>query len=132
MNNTFDRPAHVPVLYNDIINALSPRSGRRYVDCTLGAGGHAWGILQTSSPDGKLLGLEIDPIALNIARERLAVYGERAVLVRASYTDLDLQLDELGWEAVDGIIFDLGLSSMQLDDGTRGFSFASDAALDAF
>jgi 16S rRNA (cytosine1402-N4)-methyltransferase len=101
-----------------------------YVDGTLGAGGHAWGILDASSPDGRLLGLDVDPQALALAQEKLAPFGERVTVVQASYTTLAVQLKALGWQAVDGILLDLGLSSMQLDTPQRGFSFLADAALD--
>jgi 16S rRNA (cytosine1402-N4)-methyltransferase len=126
---------HLPVLYQEIIHALHPESGNYYVDCTLGAGGHAWGILEASSPQGRLLGLDVDPQALELAQQRLAPYGDRAILVRASYTTLRQQLDALvavqpGWQAVKGILVDLGLSSMQLDTPSRGFSFLTDAPLD--
>jgi 16S rRNA (cytosine1402-N4)-methyltransferase len=79
---------HHPVLYHEIIHALQPRRGGRYVDGTLGAGGHAWGILHHSAPDGILLGLDLDPQALSLARQRLAEFGSRAVLVQDSYTTL--------------------------------------------
>lgn len=121
---------HQPVLYHEIILALQPKSGGRYVDGTVGAGGHARGILEASAPDGCLLGLDVDPQALALARETLAPYGERVRLARASYTSLPHQLAALGWEAVDGILLDLGLSSMQLDTPGRGFSFQQDAPLD--
>ena len=121
---------HVPVLYNEVIFALQPQPGGTYVDGTLGAGGHALGILDASSPDGKLLGLDLDPHALALARERLAPFGERAILKKASYVTLRRQLAILGWESVQGILLDLGVSSMQLDMPERGFSFRSDAPLD--
>jgi 16S rRNA (cytosine1402-N4)-methyltransferase len=121
---------HHPVLYHETINALQPRSGGLYVDCTLGAGGHAAGILDASSPDGRLLGLDVDPQALELAGKRLNSYGPRAILVQASYMDLSKQLSILGWKAVDGIVIDLGVSSMQLDTPERGFSFQVDAPLD--
>jgi 16S rRNA (cytosine1402-N4)-methyltransferase len=130
MNNQFDPAAHQPVLYKDIIHALRPQSGGHYVDCTLGAGGHAWGILEMSSPGGQLLGLEIDPAAIELARVRLALFKERAILARVSYTQLKNQLQKLNWQSADGILFDLGLSSMQLDTPARGFSFTHDAPLD--
>jgi 16S rRNA (cytosine1402-N4)-methyltransferase len=101
-----------------------------YVDGTLGAGGHAWGILEASSPDGRLLGLDVDPQALTLAQEKLASFGERAILAQASYTSLAEQLKALDWAAVDGILLDLGVSSMQLDTPERGFSFLADAPLD--
>ncbi len=121
---------HQPVLYQEIIHALKPKPGGNYVDGTLGAGGHAWGILQASEPGGRLLGLDLDPVALAIAGEKLAAFGERAILRQASFATLQEQLNEVGWESVDGILLDLGLSSMQLDTPARGFSFQADAPLD--
>jgi 16S rRNA (cytosine1402-N4)-methyltransferase len=121
---------HRPVLYHEIIHALHPTSPGRYVDGTIGAGGHARGILEACAPDGQLLGLDLDPQALALARETLAPFGRRAHLVQASYTSLPATLKDLGWEAVDGIVLDLGLSSMQLDTPERGFSFQHDAPLD--
>ncbi len=121
---------HEPVLYHEIILALQPRPGGYYVDGTVGAGGHAKGILEASSPDGKLLGLDLDPQALTLAKEHLAPFGDRVTLKRASYPTMLEQLEALGWETVHGIVFDLGLSSMQLDTPERGFSFRSEAPLD--
>ena len=121
---------HKPVLYQEIIHGLQPRSGKLYVDCTVGAGGHAWGILDSSAPDGYLLGLDLDPQALSLASARLAEFSERVTLVRASYTTLREQLVTIGWSAVDGIVLDLGVSSMQLDTPARGFSFRNEAPLD--
>ncbi|HNS61736.1 MAG TPA: 16S rRNA (cytosine(1402)-N(4))-methyltransferase RsmH [Anaerolineales bacterium] len=121
---------HKPVLYKEIIHALQPRRGGRYVDGTLGAGGHARGILEASAPDGRLLGLDVDPQALAIARETLAPYEHRIHLAQASYTTLASQLKTLHWESVDGIVLDLGASSMQFDTPERGFSFQHDAPLD--
>jgi 16S rRNA (cytosine1402-N4)-methyltransferase len=121
---------HQPVLYHEIILALQPRSTGLYVDCTVGAGGHASGILEASEPDGRLLGFDLDPQALQLAQERLASFSERAILIQASYVTLRAQLDELGWDFVNGILLDLGLSSMQLDTRERGFSFQADAPLD--
>jgi 16S rRNA (cytosine1402-N4)-methyltransferase len=100
------------------------------VDGTVGAGGHAKGILEVSAPNGKLLGLDLDPQALELAQENLAQFGERITLKRASYTDLKGQLSLMRWEGVDGILLDLGVSSMQLDTPDRGFSFRYDAPLD--
>ena len=121
---------HQSVLYHAIIHALHPESPGRYVDATVGAGGHAAGILEAASPFGRLLGLDLDPFALALSSQRLANYGERAVLVQASYTTLAEQLARLGWPDVNGIVIDLGVSSMQLDDPERGFSFQSDGPLD--
>jgi 16S rRNA (cytosine1402-N4)-methyltransferase len=127
---TGEEPLHQPVLYNEIIHVLQPRHGGHYIDGTLGAGGHAWGILEASGTDGRLLGLDIDPQALMLARTRLGTFGERVVLKHASYTAMDEQLAALGWGQVDGILLDLGVSSMQLDQPERGFSFQTDAPLD--
>ena len=121
---------HQPVLYHEIIHALQPKSAGHYVDGTLGAGGHARGILEASIPDGCLLGLDVDPQALALARETLAPYGQRVRLKQASYDSLSETLHEIGWDKVDGILLDLGLSSMQLDTPERGFSFQQDALLD--
>ena len=122
--------SHQPVLYKEIIHALRPRSPGRYVDGTVGAGGHARGILEACAPDGHLLGLDLDPQALALARETLAPYGERARLVQASYVSLRSQLETVGWPAVDGMVLDLGASSMQFDTPGRGFSFLQDGPLD--
>ena len=121
---------HEPVLYQEIIHALRPKSGARYVDGTLGAGGHAAGLLAGSEPGGLLLGLDVDPQALSLARQKLAPFGERAWLKRAPYTSLPGQLALLGWDSVDGILLDLGASSMQFDTPERGFSFLADGPLD--
>jgi len=126
MNDT----PHQPVLYQEIIHALQPRRGGRYVDGTLGAGGHARGIVEACAPDGQLLGLDVDPQALAIARKTLAPYENRVHLAQASYTSLSVQLKQLGWDKVDGIVLDLGASSMQFDTPERGFSFMQDAPLD--
>lgn len=121
---------HQPVLYQEIIHSLRPHSGGKYVDGTLGAGGHAYGLLEASSPGGLLLGLDVDPQALSLAKQRLAKFHDRVHIVQGSYTTLDRQLVDLGWSQVDGILLDLGVSSMQLDTPERGFSFQTDAPLD--
>jgi 16S rRNA (cytosine1402-N4)-methyltransferase len=121
---------HQPVLYKEIIHALRPKRGGRYVDGTLGAGGHASGLLEASAPDGQLLGLDVDPQALKLAHRKLAPFGERARLIHASYAALRQHLVALGWDSVDGILLDLGASSMQFDSPERGFSFLADGPLD--
>ncbi len=130
MTNSEEFPNHQPVLYHEIIHALRPQSPGRYVDATVGAGGHAWGILEASAPDGQLLALDKDPQALAIASQRLSVYHPRVILVHASYTQLREELSRIGWQQVNGIVFDLGVSSMQLDQAERGFSFLADGLLD--
>lgn len=121
---------HTPVLFEEIIHALQPQSSGRYVDGTVGAGGHARGILEACAPGGRLLGMDVDPQALALARETLAPYGERLTLIQASYDTLLDAMRACGWQTVDGIVLDLGVSSMQLDTIERGFSFQSEAPLD--
>ena len=122
--------SHSPVLYHEILNALNPHNNGYYVDGTLGAGGHAWGILEASSPKGRLLGLDLDPEAIRLSSDRLKLFWDRVILTRASYTSLKNQIKKIGWPCVDGILFDFGLSSMQLDTAGRGFSFQKDSVLD--
>lgn len=122
--------AHLPVLYQEIILALRPQNPGRYVDATLGAGGHARGILEACSPHGCLLGMDIDHQALKIAAANLATFGNRAVLVNSSYVHLAEQVHQQGWDQVNGVLLDLGVSSMQLDTPGRGFSFLRDGELD--
>lgn len=122
--------AHQPVLFEETLAAVAPRDGGRYIDGTLGAGGHAQGILEASSPTGSLLGMDLDPQALALSKARLKKYGSRVNISHRSYTELLDAMRENGWEAVDGILFDLGVSSMQLDNPRGGFSFKTDAPLD--
>lgn len=121
---------HVPVLLDATLDVLLPRPGGRYVDCTLGAGGHAAALLERTSPGGQLLGLDTDAEMLAIARERLAPFGERARLVHANFEHLDHVAAAEGFDAVDGVLFDLGVASLHLDRIERGFSFQGDAPLD--
>ncbi len=117
---------HLPVLLHQVIAALAPQSGGRYIDGTVGAGGHAEAILAAAAPDGKLLGLDGDPNALAIARETLQPYGERAVLIRSNFTQIKTVAAEQNWIPANGVLLDFGLSSMQLANPARGFSFLSD------
>ena len=121
---------HVSVLYHQIISALRPASPGVYVDATVGAGGHAWGILDKSSPGGQLLGLDVDPQALKIAAQRLSSFKKRVHLLHSSYIELRTVLLTLGWDHVHRIPIDLGLSPMQIDSSERGFSFTHDGPLD--
>lgn len=122
--------AHVPVLLPETIAALQPRPGGRYVDATLGGGGHAEKILELSGPNGTLLGIDADPKAISAARSRLARFGDRLTLVETYFDDLAPVAREEGFSGVDGVLFDLGVSSPQLDQPERGFSFGGDAPLD--
>ena len=121
---------HSPVLLRETLDGLNLRTGCRYIDGTVGAGGHSYAILQKTSPDGKLLGLDVDPKALEIAQARLKPFGERIQLVLSNFSSLAeiaLQADFL---PVAGVLLDLGVSSMQLDEPERGFSFRQDGPLD--
>ena len=121
---------HQPVLYQEVLNAFAPQSGKTYLDGTLGAGGHAEGILKASAPEGRLLGLDLDPKALAIARQRLLPFEGRVVIQQASYQAADEVIQQLGWPHVNGVLLDLGVSSMQIDQPGRGFSFMIDGPLD--
>jgi 16S rRNA (cytosine1402-N4)-methyltransferase len=121
---------HIPVLYEEVMAGLQIQPGGRYIDATLGAGGHAVGMLQASTPDGQVLGLDADPAAIAYAREILDPFGARAILQVANFRDLKSAAGSLGFEGVDGILLDLGLSSRQLADGRRGFSFSREGPLD--
>ena len=123
-------PAHEPVMLHETIEALAVRPGGRYVDATLGLGGHAEAVLVAASPGGQLLGIDRDPQALERARERLARFGEAAVLVQGDFADLEELAADAGFEDVDGVLLDLGISSLQLDAPGRGFSFQRDEPLD--
>ena len=121
---------HQPVLYHESLKYLQPRSEGKYIDGTLGAGGHAEGILTASSPGGILLGLDVDNQALDIAKKRLSAFGNRCIVRQASYAKIVDQIKSLKWDCVNGVLLDLGLSSMQLDTAERGFSFLKEAPLD--
>jgi 16S rRNA (cytosine1402-N4)-methyltransferase len=121
---------HLPVLLDEVLAWLRPSSGGRYVDATVGNGGHAAAILDASGPDGRLLGLDADPDAVEIARGNLAAYGERAAIVNASFRTMADAVRAHEFGPVDGIVMDLGISSRQLDVGGRGFSFRRDDPLD--
>jgi 16S rRNA (cytosine1402-N4)-methyltransferase len=121
---------HLPVLLDEVMEWLRPESGRCYVDGTLGNGGHAAAILRLSSPNGRLLGIDADPIAVDVARERLVEFGDRVEVVNGSFRDISGILDSQAFGPVAGILLDLGISSRQLDAGGRGFSFRRDEPLD--
>lgn len=123
---------HRPVLLRRCLDLLAPalaEPGATVVDCTLGLGGHSEALLATF-PAARLIGLDRDPEALRLAGERLAPYGQRATLVHAVYDELPDVLDRLGETRVQGVLFDLGVSSMQVDESARGFAYARDAPLD--
>ena len=120
---------HVPVLLEETLSLLAPTPGQLYVDCTVGAAGHAAALLERA--DGaRLLGLDADPAMLAIARERLRPFGDRVQLVHANFAELGRVGAETGVHEADGVLFDLGVSSLHLDRPERGFSFQADAPLD--
>lgn len=121
---------HTPVLLKEVVEQLQPHSGGLYVDCTLGGGGHAEEILRAAGPDGKLIGLDWDLEAQEVNRERLRGYGDRVQLVRANFADVEQVLMSAGVTAVDGMMFDVGVSSRQFDEPSRGFSFQREGPLD--
>jgi 16S rRNA (cytosine1402-N4)-methyltransferase len=126
------RGTHVPVLLERCLELLAPAlgvPGAVHVDATLGLGGHAEAVL-AAHPDLTLVGLDRDPQALRLARERLGGYAARTHLVHAVYDELPAVLGRLGLAAVNGVLFDLGVSSLQLDEPARGFAYAQDAPLD--
>jgi 16S rRNA (cytosine1402-N4)-methyltransferase len=135
MTTSNDRPPgtrHRPVMLPRCLELLGPALGGAaptVVDCTLGLGGHAEALLG-AFPAARLIGLDRDPEALKLAGERLARHGERATLVHAVYDELPAVLDRLAVPRVAGVLFDLGVSSLQLDESGRGFSYAQDAPLD--
>ena len=122
-------PAHVPVLLREVLEALRPERGGVFVDATLGLGGHAEAIL-AAGEGVRLVGIDRDPDALAFSRERLGRFGDRFVAVEGRHEELALHLDRLGLHEVDGVLADLGVSSMQLDRAERGFSFMKDGPLD--
>jgi 16S rRNA (cytosine1402-N4)-methyltransferase len=121
---------HRPVLAEEVVRHLVLHPGGIYIDGTVGAGGHAEAILNKLEKKGRLLGIDRDQEILDAARRRLAVFGERCLFLHGSYEDLDQAGDLLGARQVDGILLDLGISSLQIDRGERGFSFAKEAKLD--
>ncbi len=120
---------HVPVLLREVVRLLRPERGGIFVDATLGLGGHAEGLL-LASPNVRVIGIDRDPEALALARQRLSHFGDRLVTVHGRHEDLARHLAELGIESVDGLLADLGMSSWQLDRAERGFSFQRDGPLD--
>jgi 16S rRNA (cytosine1402-N4)-methyltransferase len=127
-----DTPRHVPVLLDRVVALVAPalaEPGAVLVDATLGLGGHTEAVL-TRFPEAQVVGIDRDPHALDRSRERLTPFGERVTLVHAVYDEIADVLSELGLDHVAGVLFDLGVSSMQLDVRERGFAYAEDAPLD--
>jgi 16S rRNA (cytosine1402-N4)-methyltransferase len=124
------KSAHEPVLLREVSDLLAPGSGATIVDATLGLGGHTEALLEAVGSRGRVFGIDRDSQALELARKRLARFGDAFVGVHGNHTDLLKLLRQNGLFAVDGVLFDLGVSSLQLDDPERGFSFRGDGPLD--
>ncbi len=121
---------HIPVLFHEVLALLQPKANGRYIDGTLGAGGHTAGLLQQSAPSGRILVFDKDAEAIAFAQKQLESFGERVTYVHASYAQMGSLAPAHGFAQVDGILLDLGLSSRQLDDAQRGFSFMKEGPLD--
>ena len=124
------KEGHLPVLADEVITMLAPAPGSLQIDATLGGGGHTERILEATSPDGRLLGLDADQLAIERVGQRLARFGDRLVLRQANFRELADVAPDAGFGAVDGMLFDLGLSSFQLADTDRGFGFRAGGPLD--
>jgi 16S rRNA (cytosine1402-N4)-methyltransferase len=122
--------AHTPVLLGEVLEWLQPRPGGVHVDATVGLGGHAAAITERIGPEGQLIGIDRDPEAVALASRRLAGFGDRVRIAHANFDRLAAVLDALGIGQVDGVLFDLGVSSLQLDTPSRGFSFRDAGPLD--
>jgi len=127
---TGESAGHIPVLLREVLEGLNIRPDGWYLDATVGGGGHAAAILEAAAPHGRLLGLDRDPEAAARAAARLRPFGERAQIVHASYAQLGEVLRTAGVSSLDGVLFDLGFSSWQVDDPERGFAFRADGPLD--
>lgn len=121
---------HQPVMLKEVMEFLQPKPGQHFLDCTVGGGGHAREILRLTSPDGKVLGIDWDEEALALAKEELKEFGERAILFRENFVNLAQTLVEKKIVEVDGALFDLGVSFLQLSRPERGFSFREEGPLD--
>src|SRR5689334_9600074 len=121
---------HIPVLLDEIIEFLDPKPGGHFIDATLGAGGHTSAILELTSPDGKVLAIDQDESALSIAKETLRSFGSRVVFVHSNFRSVRTIASEEGFMGCDGMLADIGISSMMVDDASRGFSFMREGPLD--
>lgn len=121
---------HIPVLYEEVLEGLALKAGGTYVDGTVGGGGHSSGILKAIGAKGRLLAIDQDLNALAAAKARLAPYGEQVTFFHSNFVNMPKIIDENAPEGVDGILIDIGVSSPQIDDASRGFSYMHDAPLD--
>lgn len=125
-----DKVPHIPVMLDEIVGYLSPRPGGRYLDGTLGLAGHSLGLLRASGGKAELLCLDRDEQALALARERLKEFPGQVTSFHLPFSEFESALEEAGWDQLDGAVLDLGVSSLQLDEAERGFSFNADGPLD--
>lgn len=123
-------PSHMPVLLQETTAALKIERGGRYVDCTVNGGGHAAAIIEESAPGGQLLGIDADPRALKLARDKFKSHDSDVILVNENFRYLESICTRFGFRPINGIVFDLGMSSIQLEDPGRGFSFQHESPLD--
>ncbi len=121
---------HTPVMPNEILDYLNLSPGKIIVDATIGTGGHSFKILERILPQGRLIGIDRDQESLAVAKERLRHFGDVCEFVHGNFMDIDIILNRLNIKKIDGILFDLGVSSFQLEDSTRGFSFQYEGPLD--
>ncbi len=121
---------HIPVMLREVIDYLDPKPGQVFVDATLGTGGHSLEILKRITPGGKLIGIDRDEDSLALCRKRLGEFSASCEFVHANFVDIDKVAAGLGIDKIDGIVFDLGISTYQLKDAQRGFSFQQEGPLD--
>ena len=130
ISNVETGPRHIPVMQEEVVALLRPQVGVRFLDGTLGGGGHALALLESSAPDSLLLGIDRDAAALSLAACRLAPFAKRCIFVQDNFSNALAVLHSIQWEGVDGVLLDLGFSSLQVEDGERGFSFLRPGPLD--
>src|SRR5207248_2655037 len=121
---------HTPVLLEETMQFLEPGPGKRFIDATLGAGGHTTALLERTEPDGKVLAIDQDESALSSAKATLASFGSRVTFVHSNFRDLESEAAAQGFIECDGVLADIGISSMMVDDPSRGFSFMREGPLD--
>lgn len=123
-------PQHIPVLLDEVLEYLNPEPGKQFIDCTVGLGGHAEKILERTSPTGQLLAIDRDGINIKTAKQKLGRFSDRLNFVEGSYQNLTEYAYANGFSSVDGILLDIGFSSVHIEDASRGFSFRNEGPLD--
>ena len=121
---------HIPVLIKEVLEGLNPGENENFIDCTVGQGGHTRLLLERNAPNGKVLGIDLDPKQIENCKENLADYKDRLILVNDSYRNLLKITEENNFQNVSGVLLDLGMSSWQLEGSEKGFSFQQDQPLD--